>query len=51
MQETNISRYDFNDSRASSIRVTPLGEAWVKALLQVPAPQPAFVDQNGVILT
>lgn len=31
-------------------RTTPLGEAWVQALCNVPPPQMVFVDQLGNIL-
>ena len=27
--------------------ITPLGRAWVKAILNVPAPQQRFVDEQG----
>lgn len=32
-------------------KTTPLGDAWVQALCNVPPPRMAFIDQNGAVLT
>lgn len=29
---------------------TPLGEAWVHAITQMPAPEPAFLDATGKVI-
>ncbi len=37
-------------SGGETYRTTPLGDAWVKALCNVPIPRAAFVDESGKIL-